>query len=98
MVWGGEALGASCLTRQEDLLVWLWFGAPSPSKKWLFKACVDPVYLHAHYYKENNMEASLGAFQSRASTKLTLLNCNLIWILEIDSFDSDCMKHYKLKF
>uniref|UniRef100_A0A8C9E197 Ribonuclease 3 n=1 Tax=Phocoena sinus TaxID=42100 RepID=A0A8C9E197_PHOSS len=50
---------------------------------------LSPVYLHACYYRENNMEASLGLLQSRTNTKLTLLNRNLIWILEVKGFDFD---------
>lgn len=35
------------------------------------------------------MEASLGLLQSRTNTKLTLLNRNLIWVLEVEGFDFD---------
>lgn len=100
VVWGevGEALGVAIARKAGRAACVAVVWSPLFPRIVILKTVLSPVCLHACYYRGNNMEAGLGLLQSRTNTKLTLLNCNLICIFEIQRFDFNCIKHCKLKF
>ena len=88
VVWGevGEALGVAIARKAGRAACVAVVWSPLFPRIVILKTVLSPVCLHACYYRGNNMEAGLGLLQSRTNTKLTLLNCNLICIFEIQRF------------
>lgn len=65
--------------------------SPSSPRKWCSKLALALAYPPAGSYREA-VGASLGSFQGGADSELALLDGNLIWALETEDFDSDCIK------